>query len=150
MIGNALKLIEFLYIQDKDKLYEVKEYKKKRNNNQNSRYWKLINELSLKTKISVEELHVCKWFFNVDVLTCLHCPCRCEAVPMVACSHDYRVNIFVVQKLTTVGKRLLNVVVFRFCRVDSRGIRIAQSDNIYVRKRFKTAKEFVSATAATD
>ena len=57
MIGNALKLIEFLYIQDKDKLYEVKEYKKKRNNNQNSRYWKLINELSLKLRISVEKLH---------------------------------------------------------------------------------------------
>lgn len=57
MIGNALKLIEFLYIQDKDKLYEVKEYKKKRNNNQNSKYWKLLFELSLKTKISVEELH---------------------------------------------------------------------------------------------
>lgn len=57
MIGNALKLIEFLYVQDKDKLYEVKEYKKKRNNNQNSKYWKLLFELSLKTKISVEELH---------------------------------------------------------------------------------------------
>ena len=57
MVGNALKLIEFLYIQDKDKLYEVKEYKKKRNNNQNSRYWKLINELSLKLRISVEKLH---------------------------------------------------------------------------------------------
>lgn len=57
MIGNALKLIEFLYIQDKDKLYEVKEYKKKRNNNQNSRYWKLINELSLKLRVSVEKLH---------------------------------------------------------------------------------------------
>ena len=57
MIGNALKLIEFLYIQDKDKLYEVKEYKKKRNNSQNSRYWKLINELSLKLRISVEKLH---------------------------------------------------------------------------------------------
>ena len=57
MIGNALKLIEFLYIQDKDKLFEVKEYKKKRNNNQNSRYWKLINELSLKLRISVEKLH---------------------------------------------------------------------------------------------
>ena len=57
MIGNALKLIEFLYVQDKDKLYEVKEYKKKRNNNQNSRYWKLINELSLKLRISVEKLH---------------------------------------------------------------------------------------------
>lgn len=57
MIGNALKLIEFLYIQDKDKIFEIKEYKKKRNNNQNSKYWKLISELSLKTKISIEELH---------------------------------------------------------------------------------------------
>ena len=57
MIGNALKLIEFLYIQDKDKLFEIKEYRKKRNNNQNSRYWKLINELSLKLRISVEKLH---------------------------------------------------------------------------------------------
>lgn len=57
MIGNALKLIEFLYIQDKDKLYEVKEYKKKRNNKQNSKYWKLLCELSLKLKIGVQELH---------------------------------------------------------------------------------------------
>lgn len=57
MIGNALKLIEFLYIQDKSKIFEVKEYKQKRNNNQNSKYWKLISELSLKTKISIEELH---------------------------------------------------------------------------------------------
>lgn len=57
MIGQPLKLIEFLYVQEKDKLFEVKEYKKKRNNNQNSRYWKLINELSLKLRISVEKLH---------------------------------------------------------------------------------------------
>lgn len=57
MIGQPLKLIEFLYVQDKDKLFEVKEYKKKRNNNQNSRYWKIINELSKKLKIGVEELH---------------------------------------------------------------------------------------------
>ena len=57
MIGQPLKLIEFLYLQEKDKIFEIKEYKKKRNNNQNSRYWKLISELSLKTKISIEELH---------------------------------------------------------------------------------------------
>ena len=57
MIGQPLKLIEFLYLQEKEKLFEVKEYKKKRNNNQNSRYWKLINELSLKLRISVEKLH---------------------------------------------------------------------------------------------
>ena len=57
MIGNALKLIEFLNIQDKDKLYEVKLYKEKRNNNQNSRYWTLLYKLSLKLKIGVQELH---------------------------------------------------------------------------------------------
>lgn len=57
MIGNALKLIEFLYIQDKDKLYEVRLYKEKRNNNQNSRYWTLLYKLSLKLKIGVQELH---------------------------------------------------------------------------------------------
>ena len=57
MIGNALKLIEFLYIQDKDKLFEIKKYKKKRNNKQNSKYWKLLCELSLKTRIAIEDLH---------------------------------------------------------------------------------------------
>lgn len=57
MIGNALKLIQWLYAQDKQKLYEIKEYKEKRNKNQNSKYWKLIGELSLKTKIGIEELH---------------------------------------------------------------------------------------------
>lgn len=57
MIGNALKLIEFLYVQDKNKIFEIKEYKKKRNNNQNSKYWKLLCELSLKTRIAIEDLH---------------------------------------------------------------------------------------------
>ena len=57
MIGNALKIIQYLYNQSKDKLFVIKEYKKKRNNKQNSRYWKLLSELSLKTKIGIEELH---------------------------------------------------------------------------------------------
>ena len=57
MIGNAFKIIQYLYNQSKDKLFVVKEYKKKRNNKQNSRYWKLLSELSLKTKIGIEELH---------------------------------------------------------------------------------------------
>jgi hypothetical protein len=57
MIGNKNRIINWLLEQDKDKLFEIKEYKKKRNNNQNSRYWKLLSELSLKTKISIEELH---------------------------------------------------------------------------------------------
>lgn len=57
MIGNALKLIQWLYIQNKDQIYEIRKYKEKRNKDQNKKYWKLINELSLKTRIGVEELH---------------------------------------------------------------------------------------------
>lgn len=57
MIGNALKLIQWLYEQDKGKIFEVEEYKEKRNKEQNKKYWKLIGELSLKTKIGIEELH---------------------------------------------------------------------------------------------
>ncbi|MEI3530650.1 MAG: hypothetical protein V8Q75_06315 [Bacilli bacterium] len=55
--GTPLKLIQYLYEQDKNKVYEVKEYKEQRNNKQNSKYWKLLNELSLTLKIGVEELH---------------------------------------------------------------------------------------------
>lgn len=57
MIGNALKLIQWLYEQDKEQLFTIKKYKKKRNKDQNAKYWKLIGELSLKTKIGIEELH---------------------------------------------------------------------------------------------
>ena len=55
--GTPKKLIDWLYDQDKEKIYEIKEYKEKRNNDQNAKYWKLLNELALKLKISVEELH---------------------------------------------------------------------------------------------
>lgn len=55
--GTPLKLIQYLYEQDKSKVYEVKEYKEQRNNKQNRKYWKLLNELSLTLKIGVEELH---------------------------------------------------------------------------------------------
>ncbi len=58
MIGNALKIIQYLYEQDKDKIFEIKEHKEKRNKDQNAKYWKLLSELSLKLKISIEELHL--------------------------------------------------------------------------------------------
>lgn len=57
MIGNALKLIQWLYEQDKEQLFEIKPHKRQRNKDQNKKYWKLIGELSLKTKIGIEELH---------------------------------------------------------------------------------------------
>lgn len=57
MTGKALTIINWLYDQDKEKIFEIKERKKKRKLNQNDKYWKLINELSRKTKIGVLELH---------------------------------------------------------------------------------------------
>ena len=55
--GTPKKLIDYLYEQDKEKVFEITEYKEKRNNKQNSRYWKLLSELSLVLKIVIEELH---------------------------------------------------------------------------------------------
>lgn len=57
MTGNALKLIQWLYEQDKQQVFQIKKYKKQRNKDQNKKYWKLLNELALKMKISIEELH---------------------------------------------------------------------------------------------
>lgn len=57
MKGTPLKLIQWLYEQDKEKIYEVKQYKEKRNLDQNAKYWKLLNELALKLNIGIEELH---------------------------------------------------------------------------------------------
>lgn len=57
MIGNALKLIKWLYEQDKNQLFQIKKYKEQRNKKQNKKYWELIGQLSLKTKIGIEELH---------------------------------------------------------------------------------------------
>lgn len=56
-VGKPIKLIQYLYEQDKEKIFEIKEYKKKRNNDQNRKYWKLLGELSLKLRIGIEELH---------------------------------------------------------------------------------------------
>ena len=57
MIGNPLKLIQWLYQQDKEQIFQVKKYSKQRNKDQNAKYWKLLGELSLKLKIGIEELH---------------------------------------------------------------------------------------------
>lgn len=57
MRGTIKKLIPYMLELDDTKIYEVKEYKEKRNLDQNAKYWKLLNELSLTLKISVEELH---------------------------------------------------------------------------------------------
>lgn len=58
MIGKPIQLIQYLYNQDKDKLFQVKEYRQKRTLSQNSYAWLLINELANKMRISKEEMYI--------------------------------------------------------------------------------------------
>ena len=58
MIGTPIKLIQFLYNQEKDKLFQIKEYKQKRTLTQNGYAWALINELANKMRISKEEMYL--------------------------------------------------------------------------------------------
>lgn len=54
--GNKNKLITWLVNQDEDKIFEIKEYKEKRNLSQNAKYYKLLNELALVLKIEITPL----------------------------------------------------------------------------------------------
>lgn len=56
MIGNKKQCIDWLLETEAD-IFEVKIYKKQRNNDQNAKYWKLLNELAKKIRISVDKLH---------------------------------------------------------------------------------------------
>ena len=57
MIGNTKAIIEYLFNQDKDKLYEIKEHRAKRTLTQNAYYWVLVNELANCLRKSKEEVH---------------------------------------------------------------------------------------------
>ena len=57
MIGNAKAIINFLFNQDKDKLYEIKEHKEKRTLTQIAYYWVLVNEIANCMKLKKDEVH---------------------------------------------------------------------------------------------
>lgn len=57
MQGTPLQIIQWLYEQDKDKQFAIKEYKEKRSLNANNYYWKLVNEIANKLQTSKEEVH---------------------------------------------------------------------------------------------
>lgn len=57
MIGKPRELAYKLVDLDKDKLYELKEYKLQRNKRQNAKYWKLLYELAKTLQMNIEELH---------------------------------------------------------------------------------------------
>lgn len=56
MIGNKNQCINWLLETEAD-IFEVNIYKKQRNNDQNAKYWKLLNELAKKIRMSVDKLH---------------------------------------------------------------------------------------------
>lgn len=56
MIGNKKQCINWL-LEQENGIFNVDIYKAKRNNDQNAKYWKLINELSKKLRMGVFQLH---------------------------------------------------------------------------------------------
>jgi len=57
MIGNPETLSRYLWQLDKDKEYEIIEYKEKRSLNANNYYWQLVNQIANKLHTSKEEVH---------------------------------------------------------------------------------------------
>lgn len=58
MTGNAIQLIQWLYNQDKDKRFTIKEYKERRSLDQNAYAWKLITEIGNVLRKSKEEVYL--------------------------------------------------------------------------------------------
>ena len=60
MIGKPIQIIQWLYNQNKDIKFEIKEYKEKRSLNANSCAWALITELANVMRLSKEEVYLMK------------------------------------------------------------------------------------------
>jgi hypothetical protein len=58
MIGYPEEISKYLWELDKEKLYEIKEYKEKRSLSQNAYCWKLITEIANKLSKSKEEVYL--------------------------------------------------------------------------------------------
>lgn len=58
MMGNAEQIIHWLFNQDKEKIFEIKEYHKKRTLTQNSYAWELLTQLANTLKISKEDMYL--------------------------------------------------------------------------------------------
>lgn len=58
MIGTAETLVKWLFNQNREKLFEVKEHKEKRTLTQNAYMWSLINEIANKMNLSKEDTYL--------------------------------------------------------------------------------------------
>ena len=58
MVGKPIELIQYLYNQDKEKKFTIKEFKEKRSLSQNSYCWLLINKIANILRLSKEEIYL--------------------------------------------------------------------------------------------
>lgn len=58
MIGTPIELSQYLWKLDKDKQYEITEYKKKRSLDANSYCWVLCKKIADKLRITKEEVYI--------------------------------------------------------------------------------------------
>lgn len=58
MTGNGQKIIEWLFSQERDKVFEIKEYKPKRSRNANSYAWELLTQIGNAVRKSKEEVYL--------------------------------------------------------------------------------------------
>ena len=57
MLGTAQEIIAWLFEQDREKVFEIKERKRKRSLTQNAYYWALLNQLARKLSMPDSEVH---------------------------------------------------------------------------------------------
>lgn len=58
MIGKADQIVQWLFSQDRDKTWEIKEYREKRSLNANALAWKLIGEMADILRASKDDIYV--------------------------------------------------------------------------------------------
>lgn len=58
MTGKAEEISKWLWLQDRNTIFEIKEYKEHRTLTQNSYLWKLINEIANKINKTKEEVYL--------------------------------------------------------------------------------------------
>lgn len=58
MIGNSKQLIQWLFDQDKNKLFEIKEHKEKRSLNANALFWNLVGKIADAIRSSKDEVYL--------------------------------------------------------------------------------------------
>ena len=58
MVGKPQEIIQWLFSRDRDKMFEIKEYREKRSLTANAYAWKLITEIANVLRISKDECYV--------------------------------------------------------------------------------------------